>query len=46
MALKSIVLHFKTEVTTKPPKFFERVVLPFQQDHLWRGWNFFLIFLL
>ena len=37
MALKSIVLHFKTEVTTKPPKFFERVVLPFQEDHLWRG---------
>ena len=44
MTLKSIVQHFKSDVTSKPPKFFERVVLPFQQDHLWRGWNFFLLF--
>ena len=35
--MKLIVTHFKTEVTSKPPKFFERVVLPFQQDHLWKG---------
>ena len=46
MTLKSIVQHFKSDVTSKPPKFFERVVLPFQQDHLWRGWNIFLLFLL
>ena len=29
-ALKAVALHFKAEVTSKPPKFFERVVLPFQ----------------
>ena len=29
-ALKTVALHFKAEVTSKPPKFFERVVLPFQ----------------
>ena len=29
-ALKILVLHFKSEVTSKPPRFFERVVLPFQ----------------
>ena len=41
ITLKSIVQHFKADVTSKPPKFFERVVLPFQQDHLWRGNNIF-----
>ena len=39
ITLKSIVQHFKADVTSKPPKFFERIVLPFQQDHLWRGNN-------
>ena len=29
-ALKALAIHFKAEVTSKPPKFFERVVLPFQ----------------
>ena len=29
--------HFKTDVTSKPPKFFERIILPFQEDHLWKG---------
>ena len=39
-ALKVIARHFKSDVTSKPPKFFERVVLPFQEDHLWRGLTF------
>ena len=38
-ALKFISLHFGTEITSKPPKFFERVILPFQQDHLWKNLN-------
>ena len=29
-ALKALAIHFKAEITSKPPKFFERVVLPFQ----------------
>ena len=36
-ALKAIATHFNQELTSKPPRFFERVVLPFQEDHLWRG---------
>lgn len=39
-ALKSIVVHFKEEITSKPPKFFERIVIPFQEDHLWRGLSY------
>ena len=34
-ALREIVKHFKTSVTNQPPKFFDKVVIPFQQDHLW-----------
>ncbi len=38
-ALKIIAEHFADEVTSKPPKFFDRLVVPFQEDHLWKGLN-------
>ena len=54
-ALKALAIHFKAEVTSKPPKFFERVVLPFQvitgalKDIFWdlcgTFWTFFGPFL-
>ncbi len=36
VALREIVKHFKREATSKPPKFFDKIVVPFQQDHLWK----------
>lgn len=36
-ALIAVATQFGADVTTKPPKFFDRIILPFQQDHLWKG---------